>query len=203
MSLTDQQGREVVVLARETLEGFVRGGRPRAPGTWPQEHFNQKRGVFVTLKDHDDSLRGCTGLPYPVKALGDAVIEATVGAAAQDPRFPAVSERELSGILVETSILTVPRLLDVPRRVDLPMNVRVGVDGLIVSTDGVSGLLLPQVASELRLSPEEFLSETCMKAGLPPDSWLEEQTFVQVFQAEIFGEESPRGTIVRNTAQEG
>jgi AMMECR1 domain-containing protein len=33
------------------------------------------------------------------------------------------------------------------------------------------GLLLPQVAVEHHFTPEQFLAETCRKAGLPPDAW--------------------------------
>ena len=33
------------------------------------------------------------------------------------------------------------------------------------------GLLLPQVAVEHQLTPEQFLAETCRKAGLPPEAW--------------------------------
>ncbi len=203
MSLTDQQGREVVGLARRTLEQFTVGEEPEIPRAWAEEHLNQKRGVFVTLKNRDNSLRGCIGFPYPVKALGAAVVEATVSAAARDPRFRRVSEDELPGILVEASILTVPRRLSVKSPTELSRWVRVGVDGLIVSADGLSGLLLPQVATEFKLSPEEFLSQASMKAGLLPDSWLSKNTTVQVFQAEIFSEESPRGSVVRETLQEG
>jgi uncharacterized protein (TIGR00296 family) len=204
MSLSDQQGRDVVVLARETLEGLVlRGEVPKAPAVWPHEYLNQKRGVFVTLKKReDDSLRGCIGFPYPVKALGEAIIEATMAAAAHDPRFSPVAGNELSSILIEASVLTVPRELDAGSPLDLPKQVRIGVDGLIVSAEGQSGLLLPQVATEFSLSPEEFLSQTCMKAGLLPDVWLSKNISVQAFQAEIFSEESPGGRVFREL-QEG
>ena len=36
-----------------------------------------------------------------------------------------------------------------------------------------------------------------MKAGLPPDAWLDEDTKVYKFQGEIFAEEEPRGKVVR------
>jgi AMMECR1 domain-containing protein len=36
-----------------------------------------------------------------------------------------------------------------------------------------------------------------MKAGFTPDAWLDEDTVVQRFQAEIFAEESPGGKVVR------
>jgi hypothetical protein len=43
----------------------------------------------------------------------------------------------------------------------------------------------------------EFLTQACYKAGLPGDSWQDPTTGVQVFQAEVFGETSPRGDVVR------
>src|SRR5215470_19233180 len=101
MSLSDQQGREVVALARQTLERFVLGEALESPGAWEQGPLNEKRGVFVTLKKRgDNSLRGCIGFPYPVKELGDAVVEATMAAAAHDPRFPRVSASELPEIMI-------------------------------------------------------------------------------------------------------
>jgi uncharacterized protein (TIGR00296 family) len=205
MSLSDQQGREIVALARKTLERFVeRGEIPKAPETWPGDYLNQKRGIFVTLKGGDNSLRGCIGFPYPVKVLGNAVLEATIAAAASDPRFPEVSELELPCISIEASVLTFPQELDTTNPLELPKKVRIGVDGLMVSADGLSGLLLPQVATELSLSPAEFLSEVCMKAGLLPDTWLRKNTSVQTFQAEVFSEVSPGGNVVRERLlQEG
>ena len=70
-----------------------------------------------------------------------------------------------------------------------------GSDGLIVSDGLTSGLLLPQVAVEYGLGPEDFLSQTCLKAGLPPDAWQSEGVHVQRFQAEVFAEESPREVV--------
>jgi uncharacterized protein (TIGR00296 family) len=100
-------------------------------------------------------------------------------------------------IVVEVSVLTPPEVVKVddPRR--FPEQVKVGVDGLIIRRGGRSGLLLPQVAVDWEWDAEEFLSQCCVKAGLPPDSWLIPGTEVQKFQALIFAEESPRGTIKR------
>jgi len=47
----------------------------------------------------------------------------------------------------------------------------VGRDGLIVSRGGNAGLLLPQVATEYGWDRDVFLRQTCVKAGLSPDSW--------------------------------
>jgi len=49
-----------------------------------------------------------------------------------------------------------------------------------------SGLLLPQVAVENDFDTEEFLGQTCMKAGLFPDAWFESDTEVFAFEGQIF-----------------
>ena len=200
MPFTIEEGRAAVALARDTLEAHVKGNR-LAPHRG-LAIFNEKRGVFVTLNKEESgtrSLRGCIGYPEPIKPLGEAIEDVTVFAC-EDPRFPyAVVPEELGSIVVEVSILTLPRDLIVPRRRDIPSKIRLGIDGLIVSNAYASGLFLPQVATEFGLDSTEFLSQTCLKAGLPPDAWLDNDTKVQVFQAEIFVEARPHGEVSRVT----
>ncbi len=198
MPLTIDEGRIAVRTARETLDTHVRGESLK-PRSWPPGVFRELRGVFVTINLAglaEGKLRGCIGFPYPVKPLGDAIVEATVAASSEDPRFPPVSRGELDALVVEVSILTKPKPLTAPKPQDKASRVRIGTDGLIISRFGASGLLLPQVATEFGMNQLEFLSQACMKAGLPPDSWLEEGTEVQTFQAEIFAEAQPRGEVV-------
>jgi len=199
MSLTLEEGRTLVGLARTALDRFVTKGSFERK-LWTSGYLAEKRGVFSTLnllESGEKKLRGCIGFPYPVRSLGEAVQEATIAAASEDPRFPPVRAEELEGILVEVSVLTIPEVLSPSSRLQLPRIVRVGKDGLIVSEGLRSGLLLPQVATEYEMDSEEFLSQTCMKAGLLPDSWLDPKTSVQRFQAEIFAEAEPRGEVKR------
>ena len=198
MPLTLDEGRKAVALARETLEAHVKGLRISSEkGTGV---FAEKRGVFVTLNKEEAgarALRGCIGYAEPIKPLGEAIRDVTVYAA-EDPRFPyPVTQEELDRIVVEVSVLTLPRDLATPSHRDLPLKIRIGVDGLIVSNRFTSGLFLPQVATEQGWDQETFLSEACGKAGLPLDAWLDDDTKVQVFQAEIFSEEEPRGAVSR------
>ncbi|MDG6901584.1 MAG: TIGR00296 family protein [Nitrososphaerota archaeon] len=201
MPVPDEAGRKAVKLARSAIDARVSG--KGAQGT-PDEHpFTELRGVFVTINRAEqvpDRLRGCIGFPYPVKPLGAAIRDAAVAAATEDPRFPPVVKSELGSVVVEVSILTPPEPLSVQNRRDLPSKVRIGEDGLIVSRHGFSGLLLPQVATEFGMDQTEFLSQACMKAGLPPDSWLDSETEVQTFQAEIFAEEAPGGKVLRHAS---
>jgi len=101
----------------------------------------------------------------------------------------------LKKIEVEVTILTKPEPYDAPKKM-LPDLVQIGRDGLIVSKGPFSGLLLPQVAPEWGFDAMDFLSQTCLKAGLPADAWLDEDTLVQHFQAQIFAEASPEGEII-------
>jgi len=184
-------------MARKTVETAVVGrrvpSREELP-PWPEgedEFLQSHRGAFVTLTNQDGSLRGCIGLPYPVKPLGEAVVQAALGAATRDPRFPRVRADELGSLTVEVSALTAPEALRC-EPLDLPGRVRIGTDGLIVSGMGKSGLLLPQVATEMGLAPDVFLSLTCEKAGLPADAWLASGLEVSRFQAEVFSEATLR-----------
>jgi uncharacterized protein (TIGR00296 family) len=197
MALNEEQGTTLVRLARSTVDNFVNGRGTPDTEVWDSPFLFEERGAFVTLKTLKGELRGCIGFPYPVKRLGDAVVEASMSAASSDPRFPPVRPDELDGLLVEVSALTRPERLAYRSPKELPSMVRVGIDGLMVSAPGAGGLLLPQVATEFHMDSEEFLSQTCLKAGLMPDAWLTDAVTVQRFQAEVFGEGSPRGEVKR------
>jgi uncharacterized protein (TIGR00296 family) len=200
LTLSLGQGAHLVSIARRTVDTVVVDGRAPRDGELPSwsegadDFLKRHRGVFVTLNNPDGGLRGCIGLPYPVKPLGEAVVHAALGAATHDPRFPRVRAQELDSLTIEVSALTEPEAIQC-RALDLPKHVRVGTDGLIVSGRGTSGLLLPQVATEMGLTPDLFLSLTCEKAGLLPDAWLTAEVLVRRFQAEVFAEATPRGVV--------
>lgn len=161
----------------------------------------EKCGVFATLNVHAKGsygLRGCIGLPYATSPLVDAVVEAAKSAAFSDPRFPPVKGHEMGGITIEVSVLTPPELLEANKN-DMPSQVKVGRDGLIIGLGWNKGLLLPQVPVEWGWDSREFLEQCCVKAGLPKDSWMRNDTEVYTFQAILFKEEKPRGVIKRHT----
>ena len=158
--------------------------------------FSQDRGVFVSIHTFPDhSLRGCIGFPEPIMPLGKAIVDAAVSAC-HDPRFPSLTRDELSEMVIEVSVLTKPeRVRGKPR--DRRFRIRIGTDGLIVRRPPFSGLLLPQVATEQGFSQDQFLCQCCRKAGLSSNDWLTEECDVFTFQAEIFSEDSPNGSIVK------
>jgi len=148
--------------------------------TPPSEHLAAARGAFTTLH-LSGQLRGCIGYVLPTGPLYLTVAETARAAAFDDPRFSPVTEDEAPHLKVEISVLSVPEAID-------PEDVVIGKHGLIVTWGARRGLLLPQVPLEWGWDRETFLSQTCLKAGLPADAWRRGAS-VQSFIAEVFGEE--------------
>ena len=104
----------------------------------------------------------------------------------KNQKIASVDESELDSLDYEITVLTKPQIIEVDKPIDYLDNIIIGEDGLIVERGFHRGLLLPQVAPEHNMGKEEFLSHTCMKAGLRPDAWLDENTKVYKFQGQIF-----------------
>jgi len=203
--LTQAEGELLVRTARRAITTYLSEQTLIPSPTEATGRLRAKSGVFVTLNTVKPTheLRGCIGFPYPEAALIDSTIRAAVYAATQDPRFPPVTLSEFNeSIAVEITALTQPKPLETTDRKKLPDMVRVGTHGLIIEGMGSSGLLLPQVATEWQWDSSEFLSNCCMKAGLPPDSWLLDGVGVKVFEGEIFEELEPAGKVRRKTIGE-
>jgi uncharacterized protein len=191
LSLVD--GTKAVQFARQMLEEYVRKERTSSPNLG--KAFHQKQGVFVTLHTFPNhELRGCIGIPLPIMTLRDAITE-SAQSVTRDPRFPPLAETELDMIIVEVTVLTKPELIKVKQPQDYPGRIDIGRDGLIVEQSIFKGLLLPQVPVEQEWDKEEYLSHTCMKAGLPPDAWFEKTTKISKFQGQIFTETKPHELI--------
>jgi len=189
--LTKQDGEILLKLARKSIEEALEGREIIVPEEIKRK-YSFPRGVFTTLKNRiNKQLRGCIGIPYPIMPLWQAVVDSAISAAFKDPRFiPITSKEELDNTILELTILTPPKEIKVEDRRLLPSMIKIGRDGLIVSAFGRTGLLLPQVAVEYNWDAETFLSQTCLKAGLPPDCWLWDETVIKTFQGQIFEEEN-------------
>jgi uncharacterized protein (TIGR00296 family) len=194
--LTEVEGKAAVKLARKALTEYVE----KRTLIKPEELspiFDEKQGVFVTLHE-DGDLRGCIGYPMPIMPLGKAIVDSAINAGTGDPRFPPIKSKELVRIEFEVTILTKPEPYDAPKS-KLPELVKIGIDGLIVYKGVFSGLLLPQVAPEWGFDPITFLSQVCLKAGLPADAWIDEDTEIHHFQAQIFAELAPQREIIEKS----
>ncbi len=183
MELSTRERRYLLELARRSIAAAVRQERlPEPEAITPA--MSQKRGAFVTIRKRGE-LRGCIGYIIGMQPLMLAVREMAVAAALRDPRFRPIEEHELGELTLEISVLT--PLAPVAEL----ESIQVGRDGLMVRQGQYQGLLLPQVAAEYGWDRESFLSQTCRKAGLPPDAWRRGGLEISSFQAEVFGEETP------------
>lgn len=203
--LTLEEGKFLVHLARNTVKTFLETQKPPKPPTGVDAKFLQNCGVFVTINTVTDSgkeLRGCIGYPYPTHPLIQAVVDNAINAATEDPRFEPLQQRELGHVVFEVSVLTPPEQVQVENPQEYLNQVKVGEHGLIVEKGFYRGLLLPQVPVEWGWCSEEFLCQCCIKAGLPPDSWLLKGAKIYRFTALVFEETTPNGEVKRKSLTE-
>ncbi|MBN2381645.1 AmmeMemoRadiSam system protein B [bacterium] len=167
-------------LARTTLERIVSGGdKPKA--SQKQNPYTEKRGVFVTLKKNGE-LRGCIGHIFPQASLEQAVLDNTVNAAVEDPRFSPVQASELDSIRIEISVLTVPYQIKALSEFEL------GRHGIVLKKGWHQAVFLPQVAPEQGWDKTTTLSHLSRKAGLSQNDWQEGAEFY-IFEAQVFHED--------------
>jgi AmmeMemoRadiSam system protein A len=176
--LTDDQRAHLLALAHASVDAQVRGGGRVEPGTTV---LPDASGVFVTIKARGQ-LRGCLGTLQNRAGLAAEVIRCAADSASDDPRFPPVAPGELPDLSFEISVLG--PLEEIEPRLDA---FTIGVHGLVVEQGARRGLLLPQVATEWGWDAEQFLRQTCVKAGLPADAWRQGARLYR-FAAEVFGD---------------
>jgi AmmeMemoRadiSam system protein A len=125
-------------------------------------------------------LRGCIGMIRAAMPLYEVIADMAQAAAFEDPRFTPLNERELKNIEIEISVLS-PLV-----RVESIEEIKVGRDGLMIHLEMHSGLLLPQVPTEHGWDRMTFLEQTCLKAGLPKNSYKDARAEIYRFSADIF-----------------
>jgi AmmeMemoRadiSam system protein A len=178
--LNPQEQKTLLRIARETIGRKTRGDKPGKVEI-PSESLERPCGAFVSLHKHGQ-LRGCIGTFTSSRPLVNTVQEMAVSASAQDPRFPPVGEDELEDVDIEISVLSPLReIKDVSE-------IEVGRHGIYITKGFHSGVLLPQVAVEYGWDRDTFLEHTCIKAGLPPDTWKQAGVKIEIFEAQVFGE---------------
>ena len=140
-----------------------------------------EKGAFVTLtKNHN--LRGCIGYIISDMPLHKTIDDAARQAAIGDPRFPKLTKEEFTKIEIEISILSEPFPMESYK------DIIVGTHGLILTEQGMRGLLLPQVPIEHNMNKEEYLSALCEKSGFHSNFWKERILNIELFTANVFSE---------------
>jgi AmmeMemoRadiSam system protein A len=181
-------GDEKALLLAEARETIAAKLENRAPIYAPEETNGSlalRCGAFVTLhikEAADRRLRGCIGRMSTPDPLRRTVRSMALDAAFGDPRFPPVKKEELLRCHIEISALSPMEKCPGPEQV------KVGVHGLYLIYQGRAGVLLPQVPLEQGWDLNEYLDYICVKAGVPPKSYLAPGAELFTFTAEVFGE---------------
>ncbi len=129
-----------VRLARLTVESFVREGRKPALPEWVTPQMRtEKAGVFVSIHARG-RLRGCIGTIGSTRScIAEEIRENAVSAAMRDPRFDPVREDELPFLEIHVDVLSRPERIGGREELDVKRY------GVIVSSGGKRGLLLPDL----------------------------------------------------------
>ncbi len=186
-SLTTEERRQLLSLARQTLGAVLAGNRPPEPGAGAcAGRLAEKRGCFVTLT-RQGNLRGCIGHIRPQEPLFKAVMANAESAALRDPRFAPVQPEELDSLEIELSILTTPEPLKFRSADDLLNRLRPHYDGVVLEIGDRVATYLPQVWSQI---PDRvrFLDSLAEKAGCVAGAWRGSETRVLVYHVECFSE---------------
>ena len=171
-NLSNADGKTLIDIARDAIQGNK--NHLNVP-----ERLEEKAGAFVTLTE-GHNLRGCIGYLRPVMPLAQAVEKAAWNAAYRDPRFEPMNKNELKNIAIEVTVIG--ELKEVKYE-DIHL-AEPGKFGLYIENGIYSGTLLPQVAVENHMSMDEFIAETCRKAGMGKDCYKNSTLYAYV--AKIF-----------------
>ena len=181
-SLSEAEKRTALQLARNSVVEAV--SQRKSPDRITHNGiFAERHGVFVTLHVRG-RLQGCIGVVDPEEPLGDAIARCAASAAREDPRFTPMRAEQLGDLAIEISLLSMPAPIS-------PQAIEIGRHGLLIVLHTQRGLLLPQVALEHHFTREQFLEETCRKAGLPRESWRDPEARIFGFTCEVHSESPP------------
>ena len=187
MRLNDDDRKELLKIARSTIEYCMKENYPRSPElssfgmSIPDQQVLQAHcGAFVTLHNNG-KLRGCIGFFNANYELWKVVRDVAIKSAFEDYRFHRPTLEEMKEIDIEISVLTpFKKITDIN-------DIVLGKHGIYIMKNGKSGTFLPQVATETGWTLQEFLGHCAQdKMGLSWNDWQGAELFT--YEAEVFGE---------------
>ena len=161
-------------LARAAITEFLDDGTTLRDFAGYDELLGLRAGAFVSLH-RSGELRGCIGCIGPtLPTLAEEIVDKAIAAATGDPRFPAMTARELADLDITVDVLHEPE----------PISSLDGLDparyGVIVTQGLRRGLLLPDL--EGVDTAEQQVSIAMRKAGIAAD----ETVALERFQVDRF-----------------
>lgn len=159
-----------VALARSSVEHYIlKGEKLPIPENLPPPFYTAKAGVFVSIHKFG-SLRGCIGTIAPAtENIAEEIISNAVSASSRDPRFAPIEPEELKWLEINVDVLEEPEKIDSPDQLD------VREYGVIVTSGGRRGLLLPDLEGVDTV--EQQIDIARRKAGIPDGEKVSLQRF--------------------------
>lgn len=192
-SFTPEEKQRLLKIARASVDAVV-ADKTYTPERPSESRLVQNAGAFVTLYSHGE-LRGCIGFIEARFPVYQTVAEMAAKAATADPRFESVRQSEINDLNIEISVLS--PLVKINQKED----VVVGKHGVVIEKGFYRGLLLPQVATENGWDRDRFLEYVSLKAGLDKNAYLNTDSKIYIFTAEVFGEGKSRKEEEGNIAE--
>ena len=189
--LTGFEKRSLTTMARESIDNELETvDRKPQQLMWPitTPGLTKPQGVFVTLHDKNDELRGCIGRIATLKPLYQSTQDMAIAASFKDERFGPLSKAELDSTKISVTILSQPE------RVFALSNIVLGKHGIILNKfneDGTlqtSSVFLPQVPLSMKWDLATTLAELSKKASLPAEGW-QDNCELQIFDGYEIKEE--------------
>jgi len=131
--------------------------------------------IFVTWRK-DGRLRGRSGSIDAEASLAELVAKFAVEALLHDPRVPPATSKELPRYTPEISVLfTFEEIFSSSSsssssEADLS-SLLPGIHGVVAEKGKRRGVVLPQDAEPFGWDAARLLSQACLRAGLPEESW--------------------------------
>ncbi len=180
-TLTDENKNILLRVARESINNYLKN-MPDNNLQAESLELKKKRAVFVTLRKRIfGELRGCIGHTEARYPLIEAVSKTAISSAIDDSRFPQVTLEELPKLSIGINLLSAMTTIK-------PQDVVVGKHGLQIKKGLSGGLFLPEVALSQAWDRITFLEQLCIKAGLPQESWKDQNAELFCFESESWVE---------------
>ncbi|MBR3507503.1 MAG: AmmeMemoRadiSam system protein A [Lachnospiraceae bacterium] len=135
----------------------------------PEEFLTKRAGAFVSIHKFG-ALRGCIGTILPTREnLAQEILQNAISASTEDPRFSAITERELPYLEISVDVLGMPEVVESEKDLDCKKY------GVIVTNGRRRGLLLPDLEGVDTV--EQQIAIAKRKAGIDEEEKVSLQRF--------------------------